>query len=135
MVASSLRLASMPNLRNKGGWFIASLVLGGVVLAGLGLSPWYGLTAAIMFIGGLSAGVFMNLNQTLIQANTPDEMMGRVVSIHTLGFQGIGPLGSLLAGAGASLVSAPVWMAISGAILSGAALLMLATQKTLRRMS
>ncbi len=135
MVTSSLRLASMPRLRNKGGWFISSLILGGVVLAGLGLSPWYGLTAAIMFIGGMSAGVFMNLNQTLIQANTPDEMMGRVVSIHTLGLQGIGPLGSLLAGAGAALLTAPAWMAVSGVILSTTAVIMLLTQKTLRQMA
>ena len=135
MLISSLGLASMPGLRNKGGWFLGSMILGGSMLAGIGLSPWYPLTAALMFVGGLAGGFFMNLNQTLVQANTPHEMMGRVVSIHTLGFQGIGPFGALLAGALAVALTAPIWMAISGAIVAALALFTLLTQPALRQLS
>ena len=135
MMIGSLALASMPGLRNKGGWFLGSMIMGGLILAGIGLSPWYPLTATLMFVGGLGGGFFMNLNQTLVQANTPHELMGRVVSIHTLGFQGLGPFGALLAGALAIALTAPIWMAIGGAIAAAMALLTLLTQPSLRRMS
>ena len=135
MMISSLALASRPDLKNKGGWFIGSLMFGGLMLAGIGLSPWYALTAGLMFVGGMSGGIFMNLNQTLVQGNTPHELMGRVVGIHTLGFQGLGPMGALVAGGGAIALGAPIWMAISGAALFSIATLTLLTQPTLRRMS
>ena len=134
MVISSLAIASVPELKNKGGWFIGSLMMAGLVLPGLGLSPWYPLTAAIIFIGGMGGGVFMNLNQTLVQTNTPPEMMGRVMSIHTLAFQGLGPFGGLLAGLMATAVGAPLWMAISGAILFTLTTMALVTQPSLRKM-
>ncbi len=134
MVISSLAIASMPKLRNKGGWFIGSLMLAGLILPALGLSPWYWLTALVIFIGGMGGGVFMNLNQTLVQANSPHEMMGRVVGIHTLAFQGIGPLGGMLAGFMAAIMGAPLWMAISGAILLALTTTALVTQPSLRKM-
>ncbi len=135
MMVTSFALASMPHLQNKGGWFIGSLMMAGMILPVLGLSPWYALTATAMFIGGMGGGVFMNLNQTLVQANTAPEMMGRVVSIHTLAFQGIGPFGGLLAGVMAAGLGAPLWMAICGAILFAFTTTALATQPSLRKMA
>ena len=134
MVISSLAIASVPELKNKGGWFIGSLMMAGLILPGLGLSPWYPLTAAIIFVGGMGGGVFMNLNQTLVQTNTPPEMMGRVMSIHTLAFQGLGPFGGLFAGLMAAAMGAPLWMAISGAILFALSTTALVTQPSLRKM-
>ena len=135
MMISSLGLASAPGLRNKGGWFIGTLMTGGVSLTLIGLSPWYAATAAVMFFGGMGGGIFMNLNQTLIQANTPQPIMGRVMSIHTLAFMGVGPFGALIAGAGASALSAPTWMAISGIGLFTVSAIAIVTQPALRRMS
>ena len=77
----------------------------------------------------------MNLNQTLIQSNTPLELMGRVMSIHTIAFMGITPMGAPGAGFMADMVGAPTWVAISGFMLTGIALLALLTQPKLRRMS
>ena len=134
-VISSLAIASVPQLRNKGGWVIGTLMSAGIVLPLLGLSPWYPATAVVMFCGGVAAGIFMNLNQTLVQANTPPEIMGRVVSIHTLSFQGLGPFGGMLAGLMAAWIGAPLWMVISGAILFIFATAGFITQPALRRMS
>ena len=134
-VVSSLAIASAPALRNKGGWVIGTLISAGIVVPLLGISPWYALTAGVMFCGGVAAGIFMNLNQTLVQANTPPEMMGRVVSIHTLSFQGIGPFGGMLAGLMAAWMGAPLWMVISGAILFVVATGAFVTQPVLRKMS
>ena len=134
MVISSLAIASVPDLKNKGGWFIGSLMMAGFVLPALGLSPWYWLTAVVIFIGGMGGGVFMNLNQSLVQANSPHEMMGRVVGIHTLAFQGIGPMGGILAGFMAAWLGAPIWMAISGGILLALTTAAFITQPALRKM-
>ena len=134
-VISSLAIASVPQLRNKGGWVIGTLMSAGIVVPALGLSPWYPVTAVVMFFGGMAAGIFMNLNQTLVQANTPPEIMGRVVSIHTLSFQGLGPFGGMLAGLMAAWIGAPLWMVISGAILFILTTAGFITQPALRRMS
>ena len=134
-VISSLAIASVPDLKNKGGWVIGTLISAGIVVPLLGISPWYPLTAVVIFFGGMAAGIFMNLNQTLVQANTPPAMMGRVVSIHTLSFQGVGPFGGILAGLMATQLGAPLWMVISGAILFVLTTGALITQPALRRMS
>ena len=134
-VISSLAIASVPNLPSKGGWVIGTLISAGIVVPLLGISPWYALTAVVMFCGGVAAGIFMNLNQTLVQANTPPEIMGRVVSIHTLSFQGIGPFGGMLAGFMAAWLGAPMWMVISGVILFILTTGAFFTQPALRRMS
>ncbi len=47
----------------------------------------------------MTGGWYVNLNQTLIQAATPIETMGRVMSLNVLANSGLAPLGSLLAGA------------------------------------
>ena len=73
-------------------------------------------------------------NQTLIQANTPHEVMGRVMSIHTLGFMGLGPMGALIAGPVAEVIGAPLTVALSGLTLTALAVVTLAIDPVLRRM-
>lgn len=135
MLSTSLLLASWPTMPNKGGWFTAAVFVGGILIAAIGLSPSYALTAVLMFFWGLGGGFFINLNQTLVQGNTPPALMGRVMSVHTLGLLGFAPLGALLAGGMAAVMGAPVWMAVSGAILAAVTAVIWATQGTLRRMT
>ncbi|MCA9864650.1 MAG: YdeI/OmpD-associated family protein, partial [Thermomicrobiales bacterium] len=123
-----------PGMKNKGAWFIGTVTVGGLGIAAIGTSQWYPLTAGIMLLWGMGGGFFINLNQTLIQTNTPSALMGRVMSVHTLGFLGFAPLGALLAGGMAALLGAPLWMLISGLTLSAIALSVGATQPGLRRM-
>jgi MFS family permease len=51
---------------------------------------------------------------TLIQAMVPDQLRGRVMSIYSMLFLGMSPLGSLLAGWLADRIGAPVTVAIGG---------------------
>jgi MFS family permease len=134
MLVTSLWLASQKDMHNKGAVFTGAVVAGGILIAAIGLSPWYALTAALMFVWGGGGGFFINLNQTLVQGNTPDHYMGRVMSIHTLGFLGFGPLGALLSGGMAAVIGASEWMAVSGFVLACLTLLILLTQGALRRM-
>jgi MFS family permease len=134
-LVTSLILASWPGMPNKGAWFVGTVFFGGVLIAFIGLSPWYALTAGLMLVWGMGGGFFINLNQTLIQGNTPANLMGRVMSLHTLGFLGFAPLGALLAGVMAAWLSAPSWMAVSGTILALMAAATWVSQPALRRMA
>jgi MFS family permease len=134
MLVTSLWLASQRSMRNKGAVFMGAVIAGGILIAAIGLSQWYLLTAALMFAWGGGGGFFINLNQTLVQGSTPDKYMGRVMSVHTLGFMGFAPMGALLSGAMAAVIGASEWMAVSGVALTCMALLIFATQGALRRM-
>lgn len=134
MLCTSLWLASQHDLKNKGAWFMGAVFLGGILIAGIGLSPLYLLTSIIMFFWGAGGGFFINLNQTLVQSNTPDHYMGRVMSVHTLGFMGFAPMGALLSGGMAAVIGASEWMAVSGLVLTVLVTLIFVTQRPLRRM-
>ncbi len=133
-IVSSLILASIPRIANAGGWFSLTLVIGGSLAVGIGLSHDYWLTVLLMVLSGFNAGFFMNLNLTLIQSHTPGDVMGRVMAIYTLMLQGGSPFGGLLAGLGAEWTSAGVWFALSGAAVAAVAAVFLLTQPSLRRM-
>jgi len=117
MLAMSIALASMSNLRRKGALLLITLMIGGVIVIGLGASQWYLVTAVVMFLWGLGGGIMVNLNQTLAQSHTPDEMMGRVMSVVALAVAGMMPLGSLAAGGGAELIGAGEWLMVCGTAL------------------
>lgn len=117
MLTMSIALASISNLRRKGALLLITLMIGGVIVIGIGASRWYLLTAVVMFFWGLGGGIIVNLNQTLAQSNTPDEMMGRVMSVVALAIAGMMPLGSLAAGVGAELIGAGEWLMVCGTAL------------------
>jgi hypothetical protein len=75
------------------------------------------MTAFLMFIWGLDGGIQVNLNQTLAQSNTPDHMMGRVMSVIMLSIAGLMPMGSLVAGWGAGRFGSGEWLAGCGILL------------------
>ena len=133
-IVSSLILASIPRIANAGGWFSLTLVIGGSLAVGIGLSESYALTVALMVLSGFNAGFFMNLNLTLIQSHTPGDVMGRVMAIYTLMLQGGSPFGGLLAGIGAEWLTAGGWFALCGGAIAAVAVVFLVTQPGLRRM-
>ena len=130
----SIYIAGKTGMKRKGTVFLFGLMAGGLVLTGIGLSPWYGLTAIFMAMFGITGAVYMNMNQTLIQGNTPHEVMGRVMSIHTLGFMGLGPMGALVAGPVADVIGAPTTIAICGLATTALAVGTYAFEPVLRRM-
>ncbi|MXY72363.1 MAG: MFS transporter [Dehalococcoidia bacterium] len=134
MLMSSLLLASFSRLDRAGLWFIVTLITGGTLNAAFGVSLWYVASVAIMFATGWNAGFFTNLNLTLIQANTPHEVMGRVMSIYTLAMAGGMPLGGLLAGLMADVWGSREWFVACGLALVAIAIVVLFTQPSLRRM-
>lgn len=135
MLITSLILASTRNLRRKGLIFTINYIAGGLGFAAIGWSKSYPLTLAVLFVWGMGGGLFINLNQTLIQSHTPHQLMGRVMSVHTLSFIGIGPIGALLAGAGAEAFGPGTWVIGCGLFIALVAVLTLATQPDIRRLT
>ncbi len=93
-------------------WIPGSLLL----MTGVGM--------ALMFV--------FNTTNAMVQAQIPDEQRGRVMAFYVLIFLGGMPLGSLLVGTLAELLSAPTAILISAAVLIGFALLTLQARPQLR---
>ncbi|TAJ19098.1 MAG: MFS transporter [Dehalococcoidia bacterium] len=132
MFVMSLFLLTRREVHRKGNWFVVNLLFAGPLMVLTGWSTSYWFTAVVMALWGLGGGVYVNLNQTLIQTNTPNAMMGRVMSIYSLSIAGIIPLGSLLAGGGAAVIGADRYQMLSGVILGLAAVWGFFTQRELR---
>lgn len=135
MLLTSLILASVRDIRRKGLVFTINYIWGGVGFALIGWSRSYALTLVVLFFWGLGAGLFINLNQTLIQSHTPHDLMGRVMSVHMLAFVGIGPIGALVAGPAAEALGPGTWIMGCGAFIALTAVFALITQPELRRLT
>jgi hypothetical protein len=89
-----------------------------------------------LFLWGLGGGFYMNLNQTLIQNNTPPQVMGRVMAIQSLLMSGLAPAGALLVGFVArSIDSVPLVFSGCGALMLLSTLYFLVFHRHLRPMA
>jgi MFS family permease len=104
----------------------------GAVIAGFALSRNPTLSYALLFLAGLAQLVVFSLANSIVQLVVPNEMRGRVMSIYMLAFRGGMPLGSLAAGALASVFSAPAVLATDGLLMMAAGGIVLATYKKIR---
>ena len=123
-------------LVRKGLWFMLGLCWGSAVQIFLGQSTAIPIMSMFLFMWGVGGGLYMNLNQTLIQNNTPREVMGRVMAIHSLLMSGLAPAGALLVGFIARQVdSAPLVFSACGAAMMASTLYFLIAKPHLRPMA
>ena len=92
------------------------LMLGGMLVfavftVGIALSPYLPLSSAFMFVIGVSSTFFSSSLRTTMQMETPGHMQGRVMSLWTVMFLGMGPLGGLFLGMAAD------WLGLSPALV------------------
>lgn len=74
------------------------------------------LAAVLLALAGFCMVIFTASVNTTIQLNVADELRGRVMSVYSLVFVGVSPLGSLFSGSIADIWGAPVSMAIGAGI-------------------
>jgi MFS family permease len=121
-VAGALMLAARQGLRGLGRWVAVSTAALGAGLILFAQSRLLWLSIAIMVPIGFSMIVQMASSNTLVQAMVSDEYRGRVMSVYSMMFMGMAPVGALLAGWGAGLIGAPGVLMAGGSIaLVGAA--------------
>jgi MFS family permease len=120
----------------KGLWFMIALCGGGSVQILLGQSQSIPVMGAFLLAWGVCGGFYMNLNQTLIQNNTPPHVMGRVMAIHSLLMSGLAPLGALFVGIIArGIDSAPITFSVAGTLMVITAVYFIATRRHLHAMA
>jgi MFS family permease len=81
----------------------------------------------------MGGSTFFSTSNTLVQEIVPDELRGRVMAIYMLD-QGVAPLGSLFAGAMASMAGAPLAQQVMGCLLFSMAFLVLVRIPQIRRL-
>ncbi len=113
-IAGALVIASLSRRQGNGKLLIAGAASYGLSLVLFSQSPALQMAMVFTFIIGFSNTTYMSQNQTILQTLTPQELRGRVLGIYFLD-RGLMPLGSLLAGALASLLGAPWGVTIMGA--------------------
>jgi len=77
------------------------------------------ISLAALFVAGYCQISFVATANNRIQAATPDHLRGRVMALYGQALIGVGPLGSMQAGALATLFGAP-WALAIGTVIAGA---------------
>jgi MFS family permease len=120
-LAGSLYLATRPNAAGLLSVLIVAMAASGLGLLGFALSDRGWLSALLVVIVGGGVLATMLPVQLIMQTLVDDDKRGRVMSLSTMLFMGIGPLGSVLAGGVAEVIGARLALALNGGLCTLAA--------------
>ena len=113
-LSGALFLAARESVRGLSKVITACALLFGASLIVFGLSRVLWLSLAALAIAGFGMMVLMAASNTFLQTVADDDKRGRIVSMYTMSYIGLAPFGSLLAGALAQRVTAPITIALGG---------------------
>ncbi len=113
---SSVVVMRKGDMANKGAAFQRALMTGSSMTFLMGRVTEYWMLLPLVLLMGLAGGFYINMNQGLIQANTPQRLMGRVMALYTLIQVGLLPIGSLIIGLVASSIGIGTTISIAAAI-------------------
>jgi MFS family permease len=131
-VAGALVVAWLGKFRHMGRTLLIVQVVFGVLIILFAWSRTLWVSYLLLFVAGAALITVFSLTSSLVQLLAPDELRGRVVSIYMVAFRGGMPLGSLVAGALASVYSAPLVLGVNGVLLSLVAVYFLINRHGLR---
>jgi MFS family permease len=111
------------HVHGLGRWVAISAGSFGISLIAFSFSRVLWLSAVLLVPAGFFMMVEMAASNTLIQSMIPNRLRGRVMSVYSMMFMGMAPMGALLAGALAAPLGAPATVALGGAICIAGGLL------------
>jgi MFS family permease len=111
VLARRTRISGLPAVMTYSGFFVGASYLA------FGLSPSYAFSLAVMPAIGLFVMRQMASANTTIQTLIPDNYRGRIMALYSMTVVGLGPFGSLAAGALASRIGARATVVL-GAVLA-----------------
>ncbi|MGB6198540.1 MAG: MFS transporter [Candidatus Acidiferrales bacterium] len=114
-LVSALSLAARKTVLGLGRMIPLSTAVLGVGLIFFGMSRVLWVSLALMLVCGFGMMQQMAASNTIIQTIVEEGKRGRVMSFYTVAFVGMAPFGSLLAGALAHAIGAPLTVVLSGA--------------------
>ena len=133
-VVGAMSLAFRDLFRHRGAYLLGCVIVAGIGTMTLGLAGTIPVAVAGLVAISFAATSSIALMNTLLQELAHDEMRGRVLGMYGLAFMGTFPIGNLLAGTLAGLLSASATLAITGAVLTIAGVTITATRPRLRAM-
>lgn len=101
---TAIVLAVRPLRRHAGRRMFQSVALFGLATIGFGLSTDFALSLGFLVVLGAADMVSVVIRQTLVQAETPDEMRGRVSAVNAVFIGASNELGEFESGALAALI-------------------------------
>lgn len=115
-LAGALLLASRQSVKGLGRWVAIAAGAFGVSLIVFAVSRSYWLSCALLLPVGFAMMVEMGSSNTLIHTMSPDHLRGRVMSVYSMMFMGMAPIGALVAGVTAGRWGAPATVAGGGVV-------------------
>ncbi|MBP1626555.1 MAG: major facilitator superfamily transporter [Holophagaceae bacterium] len=121
-LAGALTMALRKRARGLASWIAGASLLFGISLLAFSMSRDLLLSALLLIPVGYTFMIEMAATNTLLQMMLPDAFRGRVMSIYTVMFLGMVPIGGLLVGGLGRFMSAPATVAVTGCgcIVAGA---------------
>ncbi len=117
-LSGALMLAAWSRQLPKGRMLRNASLAFGIVLSVFAMSRSLSLSLLLLALTGFAMIVNTATTNTLLQTLTPDHMRGRVMSVFTLAFVGMGPIGAFQAGYFADKFGAPATMVVGGILCS-----------------
>ena len=133
--AGSIVVANLGTLRDRGRLFLVATGASGLALAIFALQRTLGPALPATLVASLFTMSFVGLANTILQTNSPDHMLGRVMSVYTMFFMGIMPLGQLVEGALGSLFSVDEVLFVAGLLTVAASTYVFVRVPAVRRLT
>ncbi|NND49468.1 MAG: MFS transporter, partial [Rhizobiales bacterium] len=115
-VAVGLFLAQLPLRDNVGRTLIISVVVIGLSSTAFAFSEIFWLSLSLLCLFGAADMVSTNIRQTLVQLATPDDMRGRVSSVHSVTTNASNEIGDFRAGLTAAAIGIIPAVALGGLV-------------------
>jgi predicted MFS family arabinose efflux permease len=116
-LAGALMVASIGRFVAKGRLFAVTTLVVPVVMAAFAMARVLPLALASLVLAGWAFMVIFNMLNSLVQLHTPDHLRGRVMSVYTLTFFGLMPVGSLMVGSMAHSLGAPLTVLLNAGMV------------------
>jgi MFS family permease len=130
-VAGTLAFGHLQPQRRRGTLNYWLFFFNSLAIAGVALSPWYGLAAVLAMVRGFCIGFGVAIWETILQELVPARLLGRVVSLDFFGSFGLMPIGLAIWGSVAN-VAPPGPMLAAGALISAGMIAVVLTRPWLR---
>ena len=112
----ALMIASLARVKIKGKLLTLGSLIFPVLLLVWSAMRWLPLSLLVLVGVGWGTMLVLNISNILVQLHVPDQLRGRVMSIYTLVFFGMFPLGALLSGTVAEVIGEPTTVALGALV-------------------
>ena len=132
-LVAALLIASLGRFHFRGKLLTFGTFALPVAAALFALVRWMPLALVLIFGAGLATILIFNLSNALVQTHSPDALRGRIMSVYTLIFFGLMPLGALVVGVMAERIGQTVTVLVGAGVMLGAATALAVFMPHLRR--